>query len=85
MKKHESRRKESKTSTNLEPLLQHNQGQQTGTCSLRSLRCSKRQPGAERVDRRSEVINEALAEEIQREETKKERSSRVTTAAPALK
>ena len=37
------------------------------------------------MDRRSEVINEALAEEIQRGEQRKERSSRVTTTAPAPK
>ena len=32
------------------------------------------------MDRRSEVINEALAAEIQRGEQRKETSSRVTTA-----
>ena len=41
--------------------------------------------GAENLDRRSEVINEALAEEIQRNDQKKERSGRVVTAAPAPK
>ena len=40
---------------------------------------------AERLDRRSEVVNGALAEEIQGGEQRKERSSRVTTAAPAPK
>ena len=35
--------------------------------------------------RRSEVFNEALAEVIQRGEQRKERSSRVTEAAPAPK
>ena len=34
------------------------------------------------MDRRSEVINEAVAEEIQRGEERKERNRRVTTAAP---
>ena len=39
--------------------------------------------GAEIIDRISEVINEALAEELQRDDRWKERDSRVTTAASA--
>ena len=38
--------------------------------------------GAERLDRRSEVINEALAEELQRGEQRKKRSDRATLAVP---
>ena len=41
------------------------------------------QQGAEILDRRSEVIKEALPQEIQRGEQRTERSSCVTTAAPA--
>ena len=37
------------------------------------------------MDRRSEVINEALAEEIQSGEQRKERNSRVITVASAPK
>ena len=37
------------------------------------------------MDRRSEVINEASAEEVQRDEQRKERCSRVTTAGPSPK
>ena len=37
------------------------------------------------MDRRSVVVDEALAEELQRGEQRKERSSRVTAAPPARK
>ena len=38
--------------------------------------------GAERLDRRNEVINEALAEEVRRGEQRKKRSDRATVAVP---
>ena len=38
--------------------------------------------GAERLDRRDEVINEALAEEVRRGEQRKKRSDGTATAAP---
>ena len=41
--------------------------------------------GAERLDRRSEVINEALAEEVRREEQRKNRSNRASAAIPETK
>ena len=45
----------------------------------RSLRITPH--GAERLDRRNEVINEALAKEAQRGEQRKKRSDKATTAA----
>ena len=58
-----------------------------------SARCRKRieerlrtiRHGAERLDRRSEVINEALAEEVRREEQRKKRSDRGAAAIPETK
>ena len=38
--------------------------------------------GAERLDRRNEVINEALAEEVERGEQSKKRSDKATAAVP---
>ena len=55
-------------------------------CRVRIEECLRITPhGTERLDRRSEVFNEALAVVIQRGEQRKERSSRVTEAAPAPK
>ena len=67
------------------PLLQRMQRQQKGASPFRSsLSCLGTTPrGAERLDRRSEDIHEALAEEIQIGEQRKERRTRVTTAAQA--
>ena len=66
-------------------LLQRKQRQQKGANPFRSsLSCLGTTPrGAERLDRRSEDIHEALAEEIQIGDQKKERRTRVTTAAQA--
>ena len=64
------------------PRLHCNQGQQKSTSTLRSLqkrieeRLRTTPHGAERLDRRNEVINEALAEEVRREEQKRRRSDR---------
>ena len=41
--------------------------------------------GAERLDRRSEVINEALAEEVRRKEQRKKRSDTAAAAMPETK
>ena len=38
--------------------------------------------GAERLERRDEVINEALAEEVRREEQRKKRNDRAAAEAP---
>ena len=57
---------------------------QSDRCRVRIEECLRSTPqGAERLDRRSEVISEALAEEIQGGEQRRERSGRVTTTAPA--
>ena len=51
--------------------------------TVRVEECLRTTPqGAERLGRRSEVIIEALAAEFQRHGQRKERGSRVTTAAP---
>ena len=55
-------------------------------------RCTKRieeclrntSHGAERLERREEVINEALAEEVRRREQRKEETDRVATAASGM-
>ena len=63
--------------------IKDNKGAQTHSdrCRARIEECLRVTPeGAERLDRRSEVIDEALAEEQQRDEQRKERG---TTAAPA--
>ena len=82
----EQKESQSKTTTNSEPLATqsrttngHKPTQIVAECVLEnaSNNC------AERLDRRSEVTNEALAEELQRDDQRKERGSRVTTAAPA--
>ena len=63
------------------PRLQCNQRQQEDTGTLRSLQNAPY--GAERLDRRSEVINEALAEEVRRGgEQRKKRSDSATAAVP---
>ena len=82
LRDHESRGKESpsKTLTNLEPRL----GQ------AHSDRCRKRigerlrttPLGGEKLDRRNELINEALAEEVQRGEQRTKRSDKATAAVP---
>ena len=79
LKEHESRGKESpsKTSNNSDPLLDAQVGTQTKTTKRAHAHSDRGRErieeclrtatqGAERLDRRSEVINEALADEIQR-------------------
>ena len=52
-------------------------------CRLRIEECLRNTPhGAERLDRRNEIINEALADEVQRGEQRKNRSDGTTVAAP---
>ena len=52
-------------------------------CRLRIEGCLRNTPhGAERLDRRNEIINEALADEVRRGEQRKNRSNRTTIAAP---
>ena len=54
-------------------------------CRVRIEGCLEITPqGADSLYRRREVINEALAEELQRDDQRKERGSSVTPAAPAL-
>ena len=66
------------------PRLQCNQRQQKSTGTLRSLQSAARTTAheAERLDRRNEVINEALAEEVRRGEQRKRRSDRTTATVP---
>ena len=71
------------------PRLQCNQRQlkSTGTltdrCRTRIEECLRTTPhGAERLARRNEVINEALAEKVRRGEQRKKRSDRATVAVP---
>ena len=52
-------------------------------CRTRIEECLRTAPhGAERLDRRNEVVNEALAEEVRRGEQGKKRSDRATAAVP---
>ena len=52
-------------------------------CRLRIEECLRNTPhGAERLDRRNEIINEALADEVRRGEQRKNRSDGTTVAAP---
>ena len=52
-------------------------------CRKRIEECLRNTPhGAERLDRREEVINEALAEEVRRGEQRKKRSDGTTAAVP---
>ena len=52
-------------------------------CRTRIGECLRTAPhGAQRLDRRNEVINEALAEEVRRGEQGKKRSDRATAAVP---
>ena len=52
-------------------------------CRMRIEECLRTTPhGAERLDRRNEVINEALAGEVRRGEQRKKRSDRATAAVP---
>ena len=52
-------------------------------CRMRIEACLRVTPhGAERLERRNEVINEALAEEVQRGEQRKKRCDRTTAAVP---
>ena len=52
-------------------------------CKKRIEECLRNTPhGAERLDRRDEVINEALAEEVRRGEQRKKRSDGTTAAVP---
>ena len=50
---------------------------------MRIEECLRTTPhGAERLDRRNEVMNEALAEEVRRGEHRKKRNDRATVAVP---
>ena len=52
-------------------------------CRKRIEECLRTTPhGTERLDRREELINEALAEEVRRREQRKKRSDRATAAVP---
>ena len=52
-------------------------------CRTRIGECFRTTPhGAERLDRRNEVINEALAEEVRRGEQRKKKNDRATVAVP---
>ena len=52
-------------------------------CRMRIEECLRATPhGAERLERRNEVINEALAEEVQRAEQRKKRGDRSAAAVP---
>ena len=52
-------------------------------CRRRIEECLRKTPhGAESLDRRDEVINEALAEEIRREEQRRKRNNEATAAVP---
>ena len=52
-------------------------------CRLRIEKCLRNTPhGAERLDRRNEIINEALADEVRRGEQRKNRNDGTTVAAP---
>ena len=70
------------------PRLQCSQRQQKSTGTLRSPQnANRRMPQnysawSKRLDRRNEVINEALAEEVRRGEQRKKRSDRATEAVP---
>ena len=56
---------------------------QSDRCRKRIEECLRNTPhGAERLDRRDEVINEALAEEVRRGEQRKKRSDGTTAAVP---
>ena len=92
---HKSRGKESpsNTLTNSEPRLDAQVAMQSRTtkgaqahsdrCRKRIEECLRTTPhGAERLDRRNEVLNKALAEEVQRGEQRKKRSDKATAAVP---
>ena len=94
-REHESRGRESprKTSMSSEPrsdakacnAIKDNKRAQAHSdrCRLRIEECLRNTPhGAERLDRRNEVINEALADEVRRGEQRKNRSDGTTVAAP---
>ena len=54
-------------------------------CRRRIEECLRKTPhGTERLERREEVINEALAEEVRRKEQRKKETDRVATAAPGI-
>ena len=89
------RKSPSKTLTNSEPPLDAQVAKHSKTairaeahsdrCRVRVEECLRiTAQGAERLDRRSEVINEALAEEIQRGEQRKMRSDKSAGAIPEL-
>ena len=53
------------------------------SCRTRIEECLRTAPhGAERLDRRNEVIHEGLAEEVRRGEQRKKKSDRATAAVP---
>ena len=97
-REHEFRGKESpsETSTSSEPRLDVQAAMQSRTIKGHrhtQKRCRKRieerlrtnPHGGVRLDRRSEVINEALPEEVRREEQRKKRSDRAAAAIPGRK
>ena len=94
-REHESRGRESpsKTLMSSEPRLDTHAATQSKAgkraqahsdrCRMRIEECLGPTPhGAEGLDRRNEVINEALAEEVRRGEKREKRSDRATAAVP---
>ena len=86
----------SETSTSSEPRLDVQAAMQSRTterAQAHSERCRKRieerlgttPHGAERLDRRIQMINEASTEEVRREEQRNKRSDRVAAAIPETK
>ena len=83
----EGKKSPSKTLTNSEPRLDAQDNKRARAHSDHSRQrieeCLRTTPhGAERLDRRNEVTNEALAEEVQRGEQRKKRSDKATAAVP---
>ena len=75
LREHESRGRESPRKTSMSSGADDRR--------LRIEECLRNTPhGAERLDRRNEVINEALADEVRRGEQRKNRSDGTTVAAP---
>ena len=88
-REHAFRGRPSRTLTSSEPRLDaqvamHKRAQaHSDRCRKRIEECLRNTPhGAERLDRRDEVINEALAEEVRRGEQRKKRSDGTTAAVP---
>ena len=90
-REHAFRGRESPSRTLMSPecpgcnAIKDNKGAQAHSdrCRKRIEECLRNTPhGAERLDRRDEVINEALAEEVRRGEQRKKRSDGTTAAVP---